>query len=74
MSGIGFIILLPLGALLARWDRKFVPGPIWFTGHWVFNFFLGTLSFSMLIIWSSYRDPSWSGYCRWVCAHPHRSG
>ena len=36
---IGFLILLPAGALLARYARTFTSG--WFQGHWVFQFGLG---------------------------------
>ncbi|KAI0779570.1 hypothetical protein C8Q74DRAFT_1198609 [Fomes fomentarius] len=32
---IGFLILLPAGALLARYARTFTSG--WFKGHWVFQ-------------------------------------
>ncbi|KAI0821668.1 hypothetical protein BC628DRAFT_1329028 [Trametes gibbosa] len=32
---IGFLILLPAGALLARYSRTFTN--TWFTGHWVFQ-------------------------------------
>jgi len=38
LSSIGFLVLLPLGGLLARWARTFVPGPVWFNGHWIINF------------------------------------
>lgn len=43
LSAIGFIVLLPLSSLLARWTRTFVPGFVWFTGHWVFNLLLGAI-------------------------------
>ncbi|TFK91609.1 hypothetical protein K466DRAFT_515061 [Polyporus arcularius HHB13444] len=33
---IGFLILLPAGALLARFARTFTSG--WFKGHWLFQF------------------------------------
>ncbi|RPD59755.1 hypothetical protein L227DRAFT_575750 [Lentinus tigrinus ALCF2SS1-6] len=33
---IGFLILLPAGALLARYARTFTSG--WFQGHWIFQF------------------------------------
>ncbi|KAI0708955.1 hypothetical protein C8T65DRAFT_204648 [Cerioporus squamosus] len=33
---IGFLILLPAGALLARYARTFTSG--WFQGHWLFQF------------------------------------
>ncbi|KAJ3794845.1 hypothetical protein GGU11DRAFT_271091 [Lentinula aff. detonsa] len=36
MSTIGFLILLPIGVLLARYMRKFTP--IWFKGHWFVQF------------------------------------
>lgn len=35
---IGFMFLLPAGALLARYLRTFSPS--WFTGHWVIQFAL----------------------------------
>ncbi len=37
---IGFLILLPAGALLARYARTFTGG--WFKGHWVFQLAIGT--------------------------------
>ncbi len=37
---IGFLILLPAGALLARFARTFTSG--WFKGHWLFQFAIGT--------------------------------
>ncbi|KAI0369695.1 hypothetical protein BV20DRAFT_1053069 [Pilatotrama ljubarskyi] len=33
---IGFLMLLPAGALLARYARTFTNA--WFTGHWIFQF------------------------------------
>ncbi|KAK7001337.1 CBD9-like protein, partial [Favolaschia claudopus] len=33
---IGFALLLPIGALLARYLRTFTPS--WFTGHWIAQF------------------------------------
>lgn len=39
LSAAGFLILLPLGALLARWSRVFTPK--WFTAHWFVNVVLG---------------------------------
>lgn len=38
---IGFLFLLPAGALLARYMRTFVPGPVWFKGHAFIQFFIG---------------------------------
>ncbi|TBU32233.1 hypothetical protein BD311DRAFT_775329 [Dichomitus squalens] len=39
LSAAGFLILLPLGALVARWARVFTPK--WFTAHWFINVVLG---------------------------------
>ena len=36
---IGFLILLPSGALLARYTRTFTNA--WFRGHWVFQLAVG---------------------------------
>ncbi|THH02961.1 hypothetical protein EW145_g6651 [Phellinidium pouzarii] len=36
--GIAFLILLPAGALLARWLRTI--SPLWFRGHWIIQFYL----------------------------------
>ncbi len=36
---IGFLGLLPLGAIVARWARTF--SPVWFRIHWVIQFVLG---------------------------------
>ncbi|GAW07028.1 CBD9-like protein [Lentinula edodes] len=36
MLTIGFLFLLPIGALLARYMRTFTP--IWFKGHWIVQF------------------------------------
>lgn len=40
LSATGFLILLPLGVLLARWTRTF--SKTWFTGHWIIQSGLGT--------------------------------
>ena len=39
LSAAGFLILLPLGALVARWGRVFTPK--WFAAHWFLNVVLG---------------------------------
>ena len=39
LCAAGFLILLPLGALVARWAR--VCTPKWFTAHWFINIVLG---------------------------------
>ena len=39
LSAIGFLVLLPFGALIARYTRTLTPR--WFTSHWVFQFALG---------------------------------
>ncbi|KAJ3554146.1 hypothetical protein NM688_g3256 [Phlebia brevispora] len=39
LTAVGFLVLLPFGALLARYIRVFTP--LWFTGHWIFQFALG---------------------------------
>ncbi len=38
---IGFLGLLPLGALLARYTRTFSPK--WYTAHWIVQFAIGEL-------------------------------
>lgn len=38
---LGFLFFLPAGALLARYMRTFVPGPIWFRTHAVLQFAIG---------------------------------
>lgn len=38
LLGVAFLILLPAGALLARWLRTFTPH--WFKGHWIIQFYL----------------------------------
>ncbi len=40
---VGFLFFLPAGALLARYLRTFVPGPIWFKAHAILQFFIGGL-------------------------------
>ncbi|KDR75941.1 hypothetical protein GALMADRAFT_516288 [Galerina marginata CBS 339.88] len=35
---VGFLLLLPIGALLARYLRTIVAGPTWFKGHWGVQF------------------------------------
>ncbi|OJT06970.1 hypothetical protein TRAPUB_2171 [Trametes pubescens] len=45
---IGFLIMLPAGALLARYSRTFTNA--WFLGHWVFQFaFAGPVIISGLV-------------------------
>lgn len=39
LCGIGFLIVLPTGALVARWGRPFTNS--WFTSHWVIQFLIG---------------------------------
>ena len=39
---IGFLILLPAGALLARYARTFTN--VWFKGHWLFQLLFGEWS------------------------------
>ncbi|KAJ3873438.1 hypothetical protein F5051DRAFT_381003 [Lentinula edodes] len=41
MLTIGFLFLLPIGALLARYMRTFTP--IWFKGHWIVQFAISGL-------------------------------
>ncbi|KAI0085035.1 hypothetical protein BDY19DRAFT_987219 [Irpex rosettiformis] len=36
LSMLGFLVFLPLGAIIARWLRTF--SSIWFTAHWVLQF------------------------------------
>lgn len=40
-SALGFLVFLPIGALLARYMRTFVPGPIWFRTHATLQFAIG---------------------------------
>ncbi|KAI0807255.1 hypothetical protein C8Q74DRAFT_1226759 [Fomes fomentarius] len=39
LCAAGFLIVLPLGTLSARWSRVFTPK--WFTAHWIINVVLG---------------------------------
>ena len=39
LTAVGFLVVLPFGALIARYLRTFTPA--WFTGHWVFQFVFG---------------------------------
>ena len=39
LSAAGFLILLPMGTLVARWSRIFTSR--WFTAHWFINVVLG---------------------------------
>lgn len=39
LCAAGFLIVLPLGTLSARWSRVFTPK--WITAHWVINVVLG---------------------------------
>ena len=39
LSMLGFLVFLPLGAIVARWLRTFTS--IWFTAHWVIQFGVG---------------------------------
>lgn len=50
MCGLGFLIFLPIGALLARYMRTFVAGPIWFRSHAILQFAIGktTIDFCSL--------------------------
>lgn len=48
LTAVGFLVLLPFGALIARYARTFTP--LWFTGHWVFQFALGAHHILSLII------------------------
>ncbi|KAI0085042.1 hypothetical protein BDY19DRAFT_1076837 [Irpex rosettiformis] len=36
LSVLGFLVFLPLGAIIARWFRTFTS--IWYTAHWVLQF------------------------------------
>ncbi|KAG8825761.1 hypothetical protein FRC17_008545 [Serendipita sp. 399] len=47
LSGVGFLIVLPIGALIGRWVRNFTT--TWFKGHWFFQAVLG-----IPIIWSGW--------------------
>ena len=49
---IGFLGLLPLGALVARYTRTFSPN--WFKAHWIIQFAIGASSFI-----SSALSPVW---------------
>jgi hypothetical protein len=39
LASLGFLVVLPFGALLARFARTFTPA--WFRGHFLLNFYLG---------------------------------
>lgn len=41
LCGVGFLVFLPIGALLARYARTLTTG--WFAGHWIGQFALGEL-------------------------------
>jgi hypothetical protein len=47
LTCIGFLILLPIGALIPRYLRTFVSG--WFLYHWIFQFALG-MSLPLLVM------------------------
>jgi hypothetical protein len=40
---LAFMVILPLGALQARFLRTFVPGKWWFTAHWILQWPVTTL-------------------------------
>lgn len=73
LSSIGFLVLLPLGGLLARWARTFVPGTVWFNGHWIINFGLGTC-YPIICVILSHHVHSWArNHCRFrtcICRCP----
>lgn len=39
LTTVGFLVLLPFGALIARYTRSFTT--YWYTGHWMFQFAFG---------------------------------
>jgi Eukaryotic cytochrome b561 len=39
LCGVGFLIILPTGALIARWGRVFTNS--WFRAHWIFQAVFG---------------------------------
>ena len=45
---IGFLGLLPLGALVARYTRTFTPK--WYTAHWIIQFAIGTSILSLALL------------------------
>lgn len=53
LSMLGFLVFLPLGAIIARWLRTFTP--IWFTAHWVIQFGVGEYSRPLRCFSSSLR-------------------
>ncbi|TEB38159.1 hypothetical protein FA13DRAFT_727346 [Coprinellus micaceus] len=40
IATLGFILFLPIGALIPRYLRTFINGRTWFTTHWVVQFLL----------------------------------
>lgn len=47
IATLGFILFLPIGALIPRYLRTFINGRTWFTTHWVVQFLLGTFGASL---------------------------
>lgn len=48
MMIIGFLFLLPIGAIVARWMRTY--NGFWFKLHWIIQFCLGTLLLLVLLM------------------------
>lgn len=46
LVGLGFLLVLPLGSLFARWLRTYTSK--WYLGHWMFQFTIG-MSVSTLL-------------------------
>jgi len=69
---IGFLFLLPAGALFARYLRTFVPGPVWFKGHAFIQFFIGELYTDLYPIKIIVLARSWSHYLGWCDAGSRR--
>jgi hypothetical protein len=62
LASVGFLVLLPSGALLGRLGRTFTPW--WFQGHWILNFALSTCRIDRTET-SSHLDDSCTDYrCR----------
>ncbi|KAJ2918043.1 hypothetical protein MD484_g2374, partial [Candolleomyces efflorescens] len=44
IATLGFLLFLPIGALLPRYLRTFVAGPTWFKSHWIIQFLFGGIT------------------------------
>lgn len=63
-AGFGFLILLPIGALVARWLRMVLPSR-WFRMHAVIQFWI--CEYLHYIISRYSLSSSWSVHYNWIC-------